>query len=266
MKEERRGGFIPYVTAGDPGRDESLEILKALVRAGADVIELGIPFSDPLADGPTIQAATDRALRAGMTVHGVLDLVCEFRQSAETPIVLFTYFNPIFTYGYKSFLNDAHDAGADGLLILDLPPDEEDAGLERIKEAGLDAIRLIAPTTPVGRLPKIVQAGSGFLYFVSREGVTGERAELSADLAQHVAGIRAQTDLPVAVGFGISTPGQAAAVSGVADAAVVGSAIVRRIGEWGAEPDLAARVEGLVRPMAEAARWHGLTGSGPNVS
>lgn len=247
-------GFVAYVTAGDPSADATLAILRALEAAGTDVIELGIPFSDPLADGPTIQAASGRALAAGMSVAGTLDLVRRFRASSEVPLVLFTYLNPIYVYGFDRFLTDATEAGADGLLILDLPPDEADRNAELVSAGGLDPIRLIAPTTPPARMAKIAATGKGFLYYVSREGVTGEQTSLSDTIASQVAEIRRHTPLPIAVGFGISTPEQSAAVAQNADAVVVGSAIVRRIAENAGAPDLAERIANFVRPLAEAAR------------
>jgi tryptophan synthase alpha chain len=229
-------------------------VLHALEAAGTDVIELGIPFSDPLADGPTIQAASGRALAAGMTVSGALELVRRFRQTSELPVVLFTYLNPIYVYGFDRFLGDASAASADGLLILDLPPDEADRNAELIASGGLDPIRLIAPTTPPARMAQIAATGRGFIYYVSREGVTGEQTSLSDTIAAQVAEIRRHTALPIAVGFGISTPEQSAAVAQHGDAVVVGSAIVRRIAENAAAPDLADRIAAFVRPLVQAAK------------
>lgn len=254
LKASSQRGFVAYVTAGDPSPEATPAVLRALERSGVDLIELGIPFSDPLADGPTIQAASGRALAAGMTVSGVLDLVRGFREKSEVPIVLFTYLNPIYVYGFEKFLGDAVSAGADGLLILDLPPDEAARNAELISAGGLSAIRLIAPTTPPQRMAQIAATARGFIYYVSREGVTGEQTSLSDSIASQVAEIRKHTELPVAVGFGISTPEQAAAVAAEADAVVVGSAIVRRIAEAAAAPDLDKRVENFVRPLVDAAR------------
>lgn len=247
-------GFIAYITAGDPSGEASLEILHALEEAGADVIELGIPFSDPLADGPTIQAASGRALAAGMTVPRAIELVRKFRTTSQLPLVLFTYLNPIYVYGFERFLTDAAAAGADGLLILDLPPDEADQNAELISAGGLDPIRLIAPTTPPERMAKIAATGKGFVYYVSREGVTGEQTSLSDTIATQVAELRRHTALPIAVGFGISSPEQAAAVAQNADAVVVGSAIVRRIAENAASADLGRQVANFVHPLVQAAR------------
>lgn len=250
---------MAYLAAGDPDLPRTAELVRALARAGTDVVELGVPFSDPLADGVVNQLAAARALAAGTTVRGVLDLVRGLRAAGEeVPVVLYTYLNPVYAFGFGRFLDAAAVAGVDGLLPLDLPPDEQARNGELARAsaaAGVRFIRLLAPTTPPERVRAIAAAGEGFLYYVSREGVTGERAELSGSLAERLALIRAATDLPVAVGFGISTPEQARAAAGAgADAVVVGSAIVRRIGEWGDEPDLAARVEAFVRPMSEAVR------------
>ena len=244
-------GFIAFITAGDPSAGATLEILHALEDAGVDIIELGIPFSDPLADGPTIQAASGRALAGGMTAPGVLAIVRQFRKKSDLPLVLFTYLNPIFTYGFNKFLTDAVAAGADGLLILDLPP-EETADL--VCDEGLDSIRLIAPTTPPERMAKIAAGGQGFVYYVSREGVTGEQVSLSDTIASQVTELRKHTTLPIAVGFGVSSPEQSAAVARDADAVVVGSAIVRQIAENAKAPDLARRVADFVRPLVQAAR------------
>jgi tryptophan synthase alpha chain len=254
LKSENRAGFVAYLTAGDPSLDATVELVLALERAGTDIVELGVPFSDPLADGATIQAAAGRALAAGATVAGVLEAVRRIRERSEIPLVLFTYLNPIYTYGLEKFYADAAAAGADGVLLLDLPPDEAAQGAEfHPSTHGLRAIRLIAPTTPPDRMELLAKAAEGFIYYVSREGVTGEQATLSDTIGVQVAEIRRHTTLPIAVGFGISTPEQTAQVATQGDAAVVGSAIVRRIGEHGAEPDLIARIEAFVRPLAQAA-------------
>lgn len=252
LKSTGRCGFVAYLTAGDPHLPATLDLVLALERAGVDVIELGVPFSDPLADGATIQAAAGRALAAGATLPKVLDLVRAIRAHSEIPLVLFTYLNPVYTYGFREFHADAANAGADGVLILDLPPDEAAENAELSAGSGLRAIRLIAPTTPPARMAHLAASAEGFVYYVSREGVTGEQATLADSIAAQVAEIRRHTALPVAVGFGISTPAQAAEVAKNADAVVVGSAIVRRIAEHGAAPDLAARIEDYVRPLVEA--------------
>lgn len=252
LRTEGRRGFVAYLTGGDPSLDATVELVLALERAGADIVELGVPFSDPLADGATIQAAAGRALAAGASVAGILDGVRRIRERSSIPIVLFTYLNPVYTYGFERFHADAAAAGADGVLLLDLPPDEIGTANEFPRVAGLRTIRLIAPTTPPERIALLAKAAEGFIYYVSREGVTGEQTTLADSIGTQVAEIRRHSPLPVAVGFGISTPEQAAEVAQNADAVVVGSAIVRRIGEYGAEADLAARVEAFVCPLAEA--------------
>ena len=254
LASKRESGFIAYITAGDPSPEETLGIAHALESAGVDLLELGIPFSDPLADGPTIQAASGRALAAGMTVAGSLEIVRRFREHSELPIVLFTYLNPIYAYGFAQFLSDATAAGADGLLILDLPPDEAEQNSELVASGGLDPIRLIAPTTPPERMAKIASTAQGFVYYVSREGVTGEQSRLSETISTQLAELRRHTRLPIAVGFGISSPEQAAIVARQADAVVVGSAIVRQISENDKAAELARRVRDFVRPLVQATK------------
>lgn len=252
LKIEGRTALIAYITGGDPSLAASAKIALSLEQAGVDLLELGVPFSDPLADGTTIQAAAGRALAAGASVSGILDLVREIRHTSQIPIVLFAYLNPVYIYGFEKFQVDAVTAGADGLLLLDLPPQEATRNAELGAASGLKTIRLIAPTTPPERLQEITDTAEGFIYYVSREGVTGEQSSLSTDIAERVAAIRALTNVPVAVGFGISNPEQAATVAGLADGVVVGSAIVRKIGEYGSKPDLAVQVANFVRPIAEA--------------
>ena len=252
LKTEGRAAMVAYITGGDPTLAASAKVSLALEQAGVDVLELGVPFSDPLADGATIQAAAGRALAAGATVPGILDLVREIRKSSGIPIVLFAYLNPVYTYGFSRFQADAAAAGADGILLLDLPPSEAAQNSELTASSGLRTIRLIAPTTPAKRLRDITDAAEGFLYYVSREGVTGEQSSLSTDIAGRVAAIRALTKVPVAVGFGISNPEQAATVAALADGVVVGSAIVRKIGEIGDTPELPGKIADFVRPIAEA--------------
>lgn len=253
LKTEGRAGFVAYLTGGDPNLDATVELVLALERAGTDVVELGVPFSDPLADGATIQAAAGRALAAGVSVRGILECVRRIREKSEVPLVLFTYLNPIYAYGFERFHAGAAAAGADGVLLLDLPPDEAGTDGEFRAAPGLRAIRLVAPTTPPERIELLAKAAEGFIYYVSREGVTGEQASVSDSIGAQVAEIRRHTGLPVAVGFGISSPEQAAQVAAQSDAVVVGSAIVRRIGELGKSPDLAARIEEFARPLAAAA-------------
>jgi tryptophan synthase alpha chain len=254
LRAAGQSGFIAYITAGDPDLKSTPALVAALEQSGVDIVELGIPFSDPLADGATIQAASGRAIDAGATVAGVLDAVREIRRSSEVPIVFFTYLNPVYVYGFDRFHADAAAAGADGLLILDLPPDEAARNAELMKSHGLLSIRLIAPTTPPERMELIAKSAEGFIYYVSREGVTGEQTSLSADIAAQVAEIKKHTSLPVAVGFGISTPEQAAEVAKESDAVVVGSAIVRRIGEHGKSAELVQKVAQFVAPIAAAVK------------
>ncbi len=252
LKIARRKGFIAYITAGDPSLDRTIEFALALERAGTDILELGVPFSDPLADGAVNQMAAQRALEAGATVPRLLETITELRRHSQIPVVLFTYLNPIYSYGFDRFLSDAAAVGTDGILILDLPPHEAAQNPELAPGGPLARIQLIAPTTAADRIPIIAGAGSGFIYCVSREGVTGEQTSLATNIAQRVADIRAHTSLPVAVGFGISTPEQAAEVASASDAVVVGSAIVKQIASFGNEPDAPPRLEALVRPLAEA--------------
>jgi tryptophan synthase alpha chain len=262
-RDENRAGFISYICAGDPNFARTVEIALALERSGADLLELGLPFSDPLADGIVNQLAAQRALEAGATAHSVLDCVREIRRASEIPIVLYTYLNPIFRFGIEKFHQAAADAGVDGLLILDLPPEEDTNAqkLDGLKPSSLRSendnnaakivrVRLIAPTTPPERIALIAKAARGFIYYVSREGVTGAQDSVAQAFEEKLALIRQHTDLPVAVGFGISNPEQAATVARVADAVVVGSAIVDLIGKIGDRDDLANRVGKFVAPFA----------------
>ena len=255
LKVMGRPAMIAYITGGDPTLAATAKVAISLEKAGVDILELGVPFSDPLADGATIQMASGRALAAGASVPGIIDLIREIRKTSQIPIVLFAYLNPIYVYGFDRFQTDAAAAGADGLLLLDLPPQEAARNIELSGEKGLlrlKSIRLIAPTTPPDRLKEITDTAEGFIYYVSREGVTGEQTSLSTDIAERVAAIRALTEVPVAVGFGISNPEQAATVATLADGVVVGSAIVRKIGEYGDIPELADKIADFVRPIAEA--------------
>ena len=232
---EGRAVLVPYLTAGFPELDVTVPLMIGLADAGADVLELGIPFSDPLADGPTIQASSFRALENGTSVVHVLDMLRRFRAERDTPVVLFTYLNPVYHYGLERFCADAAAAGADGVLLTDLPAGSDPELEGALAKAGLDLIRLLAPTTAPERIPLVAQGARGFLYYISRTGVTGAREELRAELADEVARIRERVGLPVAVGFGISSPEQAAAVAGVADGVIVGSALVQRLSEHGAD-------------------------------
>ena len=232
LRDENRGGLGVFVMSGDPAPDTASEILAALPGAGADMIELGMAFSDPMADGPDIQAAGQRALAAGITLAGTLEMVRDFRKSDQvTPLVLMGYYNPIYIHGVKRFLDDAIAVGSDGLIIVDLPPEEDPELCLPARAADLPFIRLATPTTDANRLPTVLQNTAGFVYYVSITGITGTK-EVPVDHVRHaVALLKAHTDLPVAVGFGIRTPEQAADIAGAADAAIVGSAVVRTIAE-----------------------------------
>ncbi len=230
LKAENRAGFVTYVMAGDPDAATTLSVLKGLPGAGADLIELGFPFSDPMAEGPTIQRAAQRGLKSGMTLQGTLDLVAAFREGdQDTPIILMGYLNPVLNRGFESFAAAANTAGVDGLIIVDCPPEEADPLSDALEAEGIALIRLAAPTTDDARLPMVVRRTSGFVYYVSVAGVTGVKSADVADVAPAVERLRKASGLPVAVGFGIRTPEQAAAVARVADAAVVGSALVDEI-------------------------------------
>jgi len=254
-RKRRRAAFVAYITAGDPSLERTVELARALRRGGADVLELGIPFSDPIADGPTNQRAAERALAGGTTPRGVLEAVAEIRsQGEDIPVVLFTYANPVLRYGVDRFAEDAASAGADGVLFTDVPVEELGRFQPALKSAGLDPILLVAPTSTKERIKVASKRGSGFLYLVSRTGVTGARTELAPDLAVNVRAARKLSKLPVAVGFGISTPAQVAGVARLADGVVVGSAIVERIGRVGDSHDLADLIQTFVTPFAEACR------------
>ena len=255
LKAQKRAAFVPFITAGDPDLETSRAILNALPGAGADLIELGMPFSDPMADGPAVQASSQRALKAGATMARTLEMVRDFRKhDSKTPIVLMGYYNPIHAMGADKFVKAVAAAGADGLIIVDLPP-EEDAVLQGpAKAAGIDMIRLVTPTTHEARLIKVVNGASGFLYYVSIAGVTGTKSFAETEVAAALARIRKATSLPVAVGFGIKTPAQAAQIARIADAAVVGSAIVSVIGDNpNADRDrVVTKVTELCRALADS--------------
>lgn len=230
LKKEGRAAFIPFVMGGDPSFDASLALIRKLPSAGADLIEIGAAFTDPMADGPAIQAAGLRALAAGQTLRRTLDLVAAFRESdATTPIILMGYYNPFYVYGVERFLKDAGAAGVDGLIVVDLPPEEDQELCLPARAAGLDFIRLATPTTDTRRLPAVLKNTSGFLYYVSVAGVTGAKSAAGADLRAALRPIRAASDLPVAVGFGVKTADAAADIAQFADAVVVGSALVERL-------------------------------------
>src|SRR3954467_5572338 len=238
LRAKNEKAFIAYICAGDPDFPRTVDLAFALEKAGVDILELGVPFSCPLAGGLVNQLAAQRALEAGATVVGVLDCIRQIRRQSQIPIVLYTYLNPIFQFGFDRFHREAADAGVDGLLLLDLPPEEDQPS------DGPLHIRLIAPTTPPERIEQICARAAGFIYYVSREGVTGERSSVASSLGDRVDEIRRHTKLPIAVGFGISTAEQAAEVAKFADAVVVGSAIVKRIGE-----NAAGRIEEFVTPL-----------------
>lgn len=246
LKAAGKKAFVSYIMAGDPEFDTSLEIVKGLPAAGVDIIELGLPFTDPMADGETIQLAGQRALKQGMTLRRTLDMARDFRRGDDTtPIVLMGYYNPIYNHGVEAFLTDAREAGIDGLIIVDLPPEEDEELCLPAQAAGLNFIRLATPTTDDARLPKVMQNTSGFVYYVSITGITGAAAAEAGDVAPEVARIKAVTDLPVIVGFGIRTPETSKAIAGVADGAVVGSAIVSRIANGDSPAEVLAFVKGL---------------------
>ena len=247
IRDQHTPGLVTYVTAGDPDLDRTAGILRALDRAGADVLEVGVPFSDPLADGPVIQRATERALAAGTTLSGVLNLLDSMRADLGAPIVIFSYANPILRLGAERFADRAREAGVDGVLILDLPIEEADEFRAMLARRGIDTILLLSPTTTDDRLRKAAELGSGFLYAISRLGVTGARDTLAAGAQEMVRRIRSVSDLPVALGFGISKPDHVREVGQWADAAVVGSALVDVIAREGASRDLNTRVEEYVR-------------------
>ena len=238
--------FVSYIMAGDPDYDTSLAVMKGLPEAGVDIIELGVPFTDPMPDGPTIQLAGQRALAAGMTLSRTLEMATEFRKTDDTtPIVLMGYYNPIYSRGVDRFLTDAKAAGIDGLIVVDLPPEEDEELCIPAQKAGLNFIRLATPTTDDKRLPKVLTNTSGFVYYVSITGITGAAAAEAVDVAPEVARIKAQTDLPVIVGFGIRTPETAETIASVADGAVVGSAIVGKIADRESVADVLEFVRGL---------------------
>jgi len=252
LKHENKKGFIVYIGAGDPNLEVTRQLALAFDKLGVDVLELGVPFSDPLADGLVNQLAAQRGLESGTTPPKVLETVSAIRKESQIPIVLYIYFNLIHHCGVAQFIRDAARAGVDGLLVLDLPPEESEDYEVLMSKAGLSNIYLVAPTTPEERIQFIVPRGTGFIYYVSREGVTGMQQKVSETIAQMTAKIRAHTKLPIAVGFGISTPEQARFVAEQADAIVVGSAVVNQIAEHGKCPDLIERVMAFTRTLTLA--------------
>ena len=260
LRDEGRGGLIPFLEAYDPDLATSTAILHGLPAAGADLIEIGVPFTDPAADGPTIQRAGQRALKAGGSMPGTLDMVQAFREvDDETPVILMGYLNPILAYGPEAFCRKAHECGVDGLIVVDMPAEEADELLPVMTSAGLDLVRLVAPTTDDDRLPLVLSEAGGFVYYVAIAGITGTRSAAAEDLALAIPRVRAHTDLPIAIGFGIRTPEQAAQAVQVADAAVVASVLIETLAasldeEGRAAPDTARQVLDQVRGLADAIR------------
>ncbi|GAB4406369.1 MAG: tryptophan synthase subunit alpha [Thermodesulfovibrionales bacterium] len=238
--------FIPYIMAGDPSLEKTGESVLMLERCGADIVELGVPFTDPLADGPTIQRAAERALQAGVTLRKVIGFVRELRQLTQIPIVLMTYYNPVFKYGEERFVMDAVGSGVDGVIIPDLPPDEAEGLIRLSRKADLSTIFLLAPTSNAVRIRRVARASRGFIYYVSITGITGARLLIDDSIKESIRNIRDVTDRPVAIGFGIATPDEAQVVSGIADGVIIGSAIVRRLHE---SPD---SLEGFVKELRRA--------------
>jgi len=254
LKKAGKKGFVVYIGAGDPNLEATRQLALAFDQAGVDILELGVPFSDPLADGLVNQLAAQRGLKSGTTPPKLLATIAAIRKDSQIPIVLYIYFNLIHKVGLEKFIAAAAKAGVDGLLVLDLPPEESDNYEVLMKQNGLCHIYLVAPTTPKERMEFIVKRGSGFIYYISREGVTGMQSQVASNLASQVAKIRAHTNLPVAVGFGVSNPEQAKLVVQNADAVVVGSAVVHQIAEHGQSPELVAKVGAFVKSLADAVK------------
>ncbi len=256
LKARGQKAFVAYITGGDPTPERTPDLVWALERAGADIVELGIPFSDPLADGVVNQLSAQRALEAGTTPPPLLEMLQAVRPQSQIPIVLYTYFNLVYAYGIERFCLHAHQSGADGVLVLDLPPEESQEGVNgvgaRLGDGSLRRICLVAPTSPAERIAKIVRKATGFVYYVSREGVTGMQEHVAGSIGGKIDLLRKHTPLPICVGFGISTPEQARTVAHQADGAVIGSALVNRIAEWGKDKDLPQKLENFARPLAQA--------------
>ncbi|MBE0556041.1 MAG: tryptophan synthase subunit alpha [Proteobacteria bacterium] len=251
-KKEGRKAFVTYLTAGDPDLETTARLIPALETAGVVIVEIGVPFSDPTADGPVIQAASQRALKKGATLAKILAMIASLRRASTIPIVLFGYYNPILSYGPEKFAADAAASGVDGILVVDLPPEEAGELRQSTDKAGLAFITLVAPTTDAKRATKIVRGATGFVYYISVTGVTGTAVPRPDDVRRDVERIKAMTPLPVAVGFGISTPEQAATIAPLADGVVIGSALVRLIGEKGAGAGLIPAVSAYARSIREA--------------
>jgi len=248
-----RPALVTFITAGDPDHEQSLSVLNALPDAGADIIELGMPFTDPMADGPVIDLASQRALAGGANMQKTLDMVRSFRtENTDTPIILMGYINPVRAYGIEKFSTDASNAGVDGLIIVDLPPEESEELETTANKTNLNLIRLVTPTTDEARLDKLLKGASGFLYYVSITGVTGSKKANLSQIKPHIESIKAQSNMPVAIGFGIKTPEDAAAMGAIGDAVVVGSSIVQTIADNGNAPDLVEKVTSQVSALADA--------------
>lgn len=256
LAEKGEKAFIPFITAGDPTMECTERLVLALEAAGADIVELGVPFSDPLADGPVNQEAAQRALKHHVTLQDILEAVRHIRRQSEIPIVLFTYYNPVLAYGVQRLAEEGAEAGVDGVLCVDLPPEEAESYEQALRGKGLSTVYLLAPTSTDERIRLVAERSSGFVYYVSRTGTTGERDQVETTVKSKVATIKKATQLPVAVGFGISNPQQAAEVAGYGDGVVVGSAIVRKIGELGESPDMPERVGAFVRELVAATKGH----------
>lgn len=254
LKRRRERALIPFVTAGDPDLKTTLEILSVLERGGADLIELGVPFSDPMADGPTIQRSSERALKNGASLSRILAMVREFRRGSEIPLILFGYYNPLLRYGLRRFAADAKNAGVDGILCVDLPPEESGELKRWTCAAGLDNVFLLSPTSDPDRIRRVAREGRGFVYYVSVTGVTGARRQVESELRGQVARLRGYTSLPIGVGFGISTPAQAAWVASFADAVVVGSALIDIIDKTGRKQEKTKRAGKFIATLKRAIR------------
>ncbi|APG27663.1 tryptophan synthase subunit alpha [Syntrophotalea acetylenivorans] len=254
LKQRGETALIPFITAGDPDLATTEELIHTLVENGADLIELGFPFSDPMADGPTIQAASERALESGTTLPKILDMVARVREHTNVPIVLMGYYNPLFSYGPERFAADAAAAGVDGLLLVDLPAEETGEIRSYLQQAGICLIQLLAPTTPPQRMKRLVTEAGGFVYFVSMTGVTGASQVDASAIEQQVTDLQQISPVPVAVGFGISSPADAEAVARFADAVVVGSALVKVVEAYGKSPELPAKVGAFVRSLKDGLR------------
>lgn len=254
-RAEKRAAFIPYLMGGDPDFQTSTKLFESLIRGGADLIEVGVPFSDPIADGPTNQRAATRAIEAGIDLSSVLDLVAHLKRDSNVPIVLFTYMNPILSRGFEIFAEQAAESGVDGVLCVDLPPDEAaDAYIPAMRKHGIDTVFLLAPTSTADRMRQVAEASTGFVYYVSRTGVTGVQNELSGGLGKEVKRVRRRVPKPVVVGFGISSPEQVDNVGRIADGVVVGSALVQLVEQRPEDPDLPAAVEAETQRLSAPLR------------